>query len=117
MSYGNNFNNRYAHLSGANILRFQQFAIRQDFMNLIDRVLDNGERIEANLLARIALNTGYDSRQYHFDLSELSNLSGLIYPCVIEFVNNQRGFTHSHWEDGFDLDRLKFIARDDFVRA
>ena len=104
-------------LNAENLLRFHKFATLFDFINLIDKCIDDGRRKEANALARIILNLGFDSKQYPFNLNELCGLSGLTYPYVIEFINNQHGLMRLHLEEGYELERLKFIAQDDFVKA
>ena len=104
-------------LNDENLLRIHKFATRFDFVNLIDKCIDDGKRKEANVLARIILNLGFDSKQYPFNLNELYGLSGLTYPYVIEFIKNQRGLMRLYLEEGYELERLKFIAQDDFFKS
>ena len=75
-----------------------QLAYQLDYVRVIDDAITSGRKEDAKILAKIALNTGFDAEKYPVDINSIVHLDGRDFPFVIQYLYHQRPATNFIFE-------------------
>lgn len=87
-----------------------RLAYQLDYLSVIENAITNGRKEDARLLAKIALNTGFNADQYPVDINYLTCLDSRDFPFVIQYLFHQRPVTSFVWDADL-VERLINIAK------
>lgn len=87
-----------------------RLAYQLDYLKVIENAITNGRKEDAKLLAKIALNTGFDAGKYPVDINCLIHLDSRDFPFVIQYLFHQRPATNFVFDSDL-VDRLISITK------